>query len=95
MADTAQGTARDSNWVAAARQAEANVSTVVAATEELDGSIQEIRRRVGASSDIARLAVDEADQTAAPVTELHEVAEAIGSVVRLILRSPSRRTCWR
>jgi len=33
---------------------------------------------------MARLAVAEADQTAALVTELHEAAEAIGTVVRLI-----------
>ena len=84
MADTAQGTARDFNPLAAAGQAEANVTTVAAATEELDGSIQEIRRQVNASSDKARLTVDAADQTAALVTELHEAAEAVGTVVRLI-----------
>ena len=85
MSSTAQETARQSTAVAAAaEQAAANVNTVAAATEELGSSVQEIGRQVTGSTDLARKAVGEADQTAALVAALSEAATRVGDVVKLI-----------
>ena len=85
MSSTAQETAQRSTAVAAAaEQAAANVNTVAAATEELGSSVQEIGRQVTGSTDLARKAVDEADQTAALVAALSDAAERVGDVVKLI-----------
>ena len=85
MSSTAQETARQSTAVAAAaEQAAANVNTVAAATEELGSSVQEIGRQVTGSTDLARKAVGEADQTAALVAALSEAATRVGDVVTLI-----------
>ncbi len=85
MSATAQETAEQSTAVAvAAEQAAANVNTVAAATEELGSSIQEIGRQVTGSTDLAQMAVGEADQTAALVGALSEAATRVGDVVQLI-----------
>jgi methyl-accepting chemotaxis protein len=69
---------------AAANDAAVNVQTVAAATEELSASISEITRRVTASSDGAKSAVSEAEQTTRIFDALASAASRIGDVVSLI-----------
>ncbi|MDQ7249403.1 methyl-accepting chemotaxis protein [Dongia sedimenti] len=69
---------------AAANEAAVNVQTVAAATEELSASISEITRRVTASSDGAKHAVSEAEQTTRIFDALASAASRIGDVVNLI-----------
>lgn len=69
---------------AAANEAAVNVQTVAAATEELSASISEITRRVTASSDGAKSAVGEAEQTSRIFEALASAAQRIGDVVSLI-----------
>src|SRR5262249_6980448 len=66
---------------AAANEAAVNVQTVAAATEELSASIAEISRRVTASSDGAKSAVSEAEQTSRIFEALASAAQRIGDVV--------------
>jgi methyl-accepting chemotaxis protein len=68
----------------AANDAAVNVQTVAAATEELSASISEITRRVTASSDGAKSAVNEAEQTTRIFDALASAASRIGDVVSLI-----------
>ncbi|MBP1180286.1 methyl-accepting chemotaxis protein [Methylobacterium sp. PvR107] len=85
MTTTAQHTASQSNAVAAAaEEASASVRTVAAAVEELGTSVQEIGRQVQGSSELARTAVDEADQTATLVAALNAAAARVGAVIELI-----------
>ena len=82
---TAGETAHQSTTVAAAAdQASANVQTVAAAAEELGSSVQEIGRQVSGSSDLARTAVGEADQTLHLVQALSQASARIGDMVGLI-----------
>jgi len=69
---------------AAAEEASSNVSTVAAAAEELGTSVQEIGRQVQGSAELARVAVGEADQTAALVQALRQTSARIGDMVGLI-----------
>ncbi|WP_331313481.1 methyl-accepting chemotaxis protein [Methylobacterium mesophilicum] len=85
MTTTAQETASQSDTVAAAaEEASAGVRTVAAAVEELGTSVQEIGRQVQGSSDLARGAVGEADQTAALVAALNASVARVDAVVELI-----------
>jgi methyl-accepting chemotaxis protein len=68
----------------AANEAALNVQTVAAATEELSASISEITRRITASSDGAKSAVSEAEQTSRIFEALASAAQRIGDVVSLI-----------
>ena len=74
----------------AAGQASANVQTVAAASEQLTASIGEISHHVVQSSEIARLAVAEADRTNAAVHGLIEAAQKIGDVLKLITNIASQ-----
>ncbi|TXM67828.1 methyl-accepting chemotaxis protein [Methylobacterium sp. WL120] len=85
MTATATETANQSITVAAAaEEAAANVHTVAAAAEELGSSVQEISRQVAGSSDLARTAVGEADQTLHLVEALSQASARIGDMVGLI-----------
>jgi len=85
MTATAGETANQSTTVAAAaEEAAANVNTVAAAAEELGSSVQEIGRQVSGSSDLARTAVGEADQTMQLVQALSQASARIGDMVGLI-----------
>ncbi|MCJ2050761.1 methyl-accepting chemotaxis protein [Methylobacterium sp. J-070] len=85
MSGTATRTAERSATVAGAAQAAAmHVGTVAAAAEELGASVQEIGRQVDGSTDLARGAVVQAEETAGLVQELSAAADRIGNVVRLI-----------
>ena len=69
---------------AAAEEASANVASVASSTEELTSSVHEIGRQVSRSSEIAALAVDEANSTDRQVQSLAEAAVKVGEVVDLI-----------
>ncbi|HEY7382504.1 MAG TPA: methyl-accepting chemotaxis protein [Beijerinckiaceae bacterium] len=69
---------------AAAMQANANVQTVAAATEELSSSIDEISQQVSLSAGIAREAAGQAERTNHTVEGLSQAADKIGQVVSLI-----------
>ena len=68
----------------ASDMASANVQTVASAAEELSASVNEIRNQVTRSTDIARRAVDQAEETSGNIGGLSESAEKIGEVVNLI-----------
>jgi methyl-accepting chemotaxis protein len=85
MSATATTASQQASGVAAATtQATGNVQTVAAATEEMSGSIDEIRRQVMQSAQVAQRAVDEAERTNATVATLSRAAERIGDVIKLI-----------
>ncbi|CAO4177615.1 methyl-accepting chemotaxis protein [Methylorubrum aminovorans] len=91
MTGTAAETASQSVSVAAAaEQAATNVHTVAAAAEELGSSVQEIGRQVSGSSDLARVAVGEADQTLNLVQALSQASARIGDMVGLIANIASQ-----
>ncbi|MCJ2138030.1 methyl-accepting chemotaxis protein [Methylobacterium sp. J-026] len=85
MSGTAAETAAQSSAVAvAAEEAASNVNTVAAAAEELGSSVQEIGRQVQGSTELAQIAVSEADKTSDMVQELNAAVSRIGDVVGLI-----------
>ena len=91
MTVTATQTASQSTTVAAAaEEAASNVNTVAAAAEELGASVHEIGRQVGTSSNMAQVAVGEADRSAVLVHELAQAAARIGDVVNLIANIASQ-----
>ena len=68
----------------AATEADANVQTVAAASEELAASSQEIAKQIADVATRASSAATEAEQTSQAVNELEELAESIGDVVNAI-----------
>ncbi|KIL99531.1 hypothetical protein CCC_04047 [Paramagnetospirillum magnetotacticum MS-1] len=85
MSATAEQTSRQAVMVAAAtEEASSSVQTVASAAEELSSSIHEIGRQVTQSSQVARMAADEASKTNQTVTGLAESSARIGDVVKLI-----------
>lgn len=74
-----------SNTVAAAAtQADANVQTVAAATEELTASSREIAEQINVVARMSSAASQEAESTSAAVHNLQEMALSIGDVVNAI-----------
>lgn len=85
MTSGAEQTTEQSGIVShSSSQAAHNVETVAAAAEELSASVNEIRRQVGASSEIAAQAAQEATATNERMKGLSEAAGRIGEVVTLI-----------
>ncbi|WP_269584832.1 methyl-accepting chemotaxis protein [Roseibium sp. Sym1] len=85
MTDVAAQTTEQSGLVSnASSQAAHNVETVAAAAEELSASVNEIRRQVQSSSEIASRAAGEAQSTNQRMHGLSESASRIGEVVTLI-----------
>ena len=68
----------------AAVEAANNVQNVAAATEELSASVNEINEQVARTSQVTRLAVDEAAKTEAAIQTLSAAAQQIGEVINLI-----------
>lgn len=68
----------------ASGQAASNIQSVATAAEEMTSSVEEIARQVRESSDIARLAVEEAGKADARIATLSRAAGQIGDVVKLI-----------
>lgn len=85
LSATAEETSQQSNAVAtASEQATANVQTVASATEEMTNTVAEINSQVSKSSDVTRVAMEEAESTNEKVAGLAEAAKKIGEVVDLI-----------
>jgi len=85
MTGVAAQTTEQSGLVSnASSQAAHNVETVAAAAEELSASVNEIRRQVQSSSEIASRAAGEAHSTNQRMHGLSESASRIGEVVTLI-----------
>jgi len=85
MSSTAEQTSQQAAAVAAAsEEASTNVQAVASAAEEMSSSIDEIRRQVSQSTEIAAQAVGEARNTNGTVQGLAEAAQKIGEVVNLI-----------
>ena len=85
MTENAQNTNDRSNLVAGASEnASRNVQSVAGATEELTASVNEIRRQVIHSTEIAGEAVDQATTTNQTMQSLANAARKIGEIVTLI-----------
>ncbi|OKY75925.1 MAG: hypothetical protein BM485_06215 [Desulfobulbaceae bacterium DB1] len=61
-----------------------NVNSVAAAIEEMTSSIQEVSQHCAKASEIARLAMDQSEQSGDKITELDQAAGKIGKVVDVI-----------
>ena len=70
--------------VAASNEASTNVETSAVAAEELNGSITEISRQIGLTTDIVRKAVAEARATNEQISGLTSAGQKIGDVIKLI-----------
>ena len=81
---SAQTTEQSGLVSSASSQAAHNVETVAAAAEELSASVNEIRRQVQSSSEIAARAAGEAQSTNQRMNGLSDSASRIGEVVTLI-----------
>jgi methyl-accepting chemotaxis protein len=68
----------------ASQEADTNVQTAAAATEELSASTAQINNRALHSAQIANKAADETERAGGVVQELHATASEIGEVVRMI-----------
>lgn len=79
-----QTSQRADSAVAAFNEASVNVQTAAVAAEELSHSIAEISRQLTQTSDIVRLATDEARATDNQIAGLAAGAQKIGDVVKLI-----------
>ncbi|MFA7277112.1 MAG: methyl-accepting chemotaxis protein [Pseudobdellovibrionaceae bacterium] len=85
MTATAAGTSHASEIVAsAASEADRNVQTVAAATEELSASSGEIARQVSSVAQKSSRAAEEALRTNKQVGELNVLADSIGDVISAI-----------
>lgn len=85
MTDASDRTSEISSAVAAAAtQADANVQTVAAATEELTASAREIAQQINMVAAMANNASAEAESTSKEVKNLQEMAVSIGAVVGAI-----------
>ena len=79
-----QTSQRAESAVQAFHEASSNVETAAVAANELSHSIAEISRQLTHTSDIVRLATDEARATDGEIAGLAEGAQKIGDVVKLI-----------
>ena len=70
--------------VAASNEASVNVETASVAADELTGSIGEIGRQLGHTTEVVRAAVSEAQGTNRQITALAQAAQKIGDVIKLI-----------
>jgi methyl-accepting chemotaxis protein len=68
----------------ASHEANTNVQTAAAATEELSASTAQINNRALHSAQIANKAAEETERAGTVVQELHSTASEIGEVVRMI-----------
>jgi methyl-accepting chemotaxis protein len=79
-----QASQRAEGAVQASNEAFANVKTAAATADEMAESIGEISKQIGRTTDVVRLAVNEAEATNGEIAGLAEAAQKIGDVVKLI-----------
>jgi methyl-accepting chemotaxis protein len=79
-----QTSQRADSAVTAFNEASANIETAAVAAEELSHSIAEISRQLTHTSDIVRMATEEARSTDSEIAGLADGAQKIGDVVKLI-----------
>jgi len=84
FANSAQTSKSAEGAVSASNEASANVETAAVAADELTGSIGEIGRQLGLTTDIVRAAVNEAQGTNEQIAALAQAAQKIGDVIKLI-----------
>jgi methyl-accepting chemotaxis protein len=82
--NSAQTSTSAEGAVSASNEASANVETAAVAADELTGSIGEIGRQLGLTTDIVRGAVNEARGTNQQIAALAQAAQKIGDVIKLI-----------
>jgi NO-binding membrane sensor protein with MHYT domain/methyl-accepting chemotaxis protein len=75
---------RAESAVQTSNEASTNVETAAAATDELSNSIAEIGRRLNQTTEVVRVAVDEAQVTNQDIGALAQGARKIGDVTKLI-----------
>ncbi|MBI4274678.1 MAG: PAS-domain containing protein [Rhizobiales bacterium] len=81
---SSQTAQRTEGAVQASNKASANVKVAANAADELTDSISEISRQLTHTTDVVRVAVDEAQSTNTQITGLAQAAQKIGDVVELI-----------
>jgi methyl-accepting chemotaxis protein len=84
FANSAQTSQSAEGAVGASNEASANVETAAVAANELTGSIGEIGRQLGLTTEIVRAAVNEAQGTNQQIAALAQAAQKIGDVIKLI-----------
>jgi methyl-accepting chemotaxis protein len=84
LAASDQTSQRAASAVSASNEASTNVTTAATATDELSNSIGEISRQLDQTTEVVRMAANEAESTNAQITGLAEAAQKIGDVVELI-----------
>ena len=84
LAASDQTSQRAESAVNASNEASTNVTTAATATDELSNSIGEISRQLDQTTEVVRMAANEAESTNAQITGLAEAAQKIGDVVELI-----------
>ncbi|HTS41545.1 MAG TPA: MHYT domain-containing protein [Xanthobacteraceae bacterium] len=75
---------RAESAVQASNEASANVKTAATAADEMSDSIGEISQQIGRTTDVVRVAVNEAQATNDEIVGLADAAQKIGDVVKLI-----------
>ena len=84
LGSSGQTSQRATSAVAAFNEASTNVETAAVAASELSHSIAEISRQLSQTSDIVRLATEEARSTDGEIAGLAAGAQKIGDVIKLI-----------
>ena len=84
LAASGQTSQRTKSAALASHEASTNVQTAATAAEEMSKSIAEISRRLVRTTDIVRIAVNEAQSTNGQIANLAQAAQKIGDVVKLI-----------
>ena len=84
LANSGQTSKRAEGAVAASNDASTNVETAAIAADELTGSIAEIGRQLGMTTEIVRAAATETQDTNRQIATLAQAAQKIGDVIKLI-----------
>jgi methyl-accepting chemotaxis protein len=82
--NSSQTSKRAESAVSTSNEASLNVETAAIAADELSGSISEIGRQLGLTTNVVRGAVSEAQGTNQQIAALAQAAQKIGDVIKLI-----------
>lgn len=84
FANSSQTSKSAEGAVTTSNEASVNVETAAIAADELSGSIAEIGRQLGLTTEVVRAAVTEAHGTNGQIAALAQAAQKIGDVIKLI-----------